>query len=242
VFGGVVDEYDRARPGYPDAVFDAIEPLAGMRVVDVGAGTGIATRMLEARGAVVIAVDVSHAMLRRAVTGHLSAAPVVGDGASLPLRSGCADVLCFAQSWHWLDPERRPVEAARVLGRDGRWCGWWSHGRADGEPWFDRTWSAIEASCPGTHRSQRDTDWGGELARSELFTVADRVTVPWVRRLRVDQWITDFKSHSYVAALPTVAATQLLERLRTLAVDRFPDGAMSVPYETWLWRATRAAP
>ena len=35
----------------PDRVFDALGPLVGLRVVDVGAGTGIATRALIARGA-----------------------------------------------------------------------------------------------------------------------------------------------------------------------------------------------
>jgi ubiquinone/menaquinone biosynthesis C-methylase UbiE len=39
-FEAVADEYDAARPSYPDDVFDALEPLAGRRVLDVGAGTG----------------------------------------------------------------------------------------------------------------------------------------------------------------------------------------------------------
>jgi ubiquinone/menaquinone biosynthesis C-methylase UbiE len=45
-FDAVADAYEAARPSYPDGVFDALGPLAGLRVLDVGAGTGIATRAL----------------------------------------------------------------------------------------------------------------------------------------------------------------------------------------------------
>ena len=56
-FESVADEYDTGRPGYPDGVFDALGPVAGLATLDVGAGTGIATRALIARGARVVAGD-----------------------------------------------------------------------------------------------------------------------------------------------------------------------------------------
>jgi len=235
VFHEVVDEYDRARPSYPAEVFDALEPLTGRRVLDGGAGTGIATRALQARGAHVVAFDISEEMLRRAQL-YASRAPVVAaDGAFLPFRSGWADLICFAQSWHWLDPERGCAEAARVLVADGRWCGWWSHARADGDSWFDDSWSAVEAACPGTHRGQRDIDWGEQVASSGRFVVADRITVAWLRHISVEQWITELRSHSYVAALSYTDRDRLLDRVRRFVSARFTDGAMAVPYETWLW-------
>ena len=64
-FDHVVDPYDRARPGYPPGVFDELEPLEGRRVLDAGAGTGIATRALAARGAEVVALDVGVQLLTR---------------------------------------------------------------------------------------------------------------------------------------------------------------------------------
>ncbi|MDP8909239.1 MAG: hypothetical protein M3N47_09035, partial [Chloroflexota bacterium] len=56
-FETVADQYDAARPSYPDEVFEALVPLEGLKLLDVGAGTGIATRALIARHADVIAVD-----------------------------------------------------------------------------------------------------------------------------------------------------------------------------------------
>ena len=66
IFGTVADLYDAARPGYPTQLFDALGMPAGRTVIDIGAGTAIATQELLARGAKVVAVDVSPETLVRA--------------------------------------------------------------------------------------------------------------------------------------------------------------------------------
>jgi SAM-dependent methyltransferase len=238
-FEAVADEYDAARPSYPNEVFDALGPLEGLHVLDVGAGTGIATRALIDHGARVVAVDPGPEVLRRAAAHTHSLAAVVGDGAFLPVRSGAVDMVCFAQSWHWLDEMRRVPETHRVLRSSGRWAGWWSHARADGEQWFDRYWTVVETWCSGTHRGQRDTDWGRTIALPGSFDVAERVTVPWIRQISVENWMTDQASHSYVAGLSRDRRTELLGELRAVLDEQFPSGAMAVRYETWLWIATR---
>ena len=238
-FETVADEYDAARPSYPAGVFDALGPLEERLVLDVGAGTGIASRQLLTRGALVIAIDPGTGVLARATARTAGLMAVAADGAVLPVRTGLADLVCFAQAWHWLDPSTRVGEAHRVLRAGGRWAGWWSHARADGETWFDAYWSVIEGACPGTHRGQRDTDWGATVEDAELFEVHDRVVVPWTREINVDGWMTDQASHSYIAALPGADRARLLADLRTVVEARFSDGSMSVRYETWLWIATK---
>lgn len=118
-FDAVAAQYAATRPGYPPALFDAIEelagrPLAGARVLDVGAGTGIATGLLPARGAQVTAVEPGAAM-----AGELRAAgtPLVrARGEALPFRDDAGfDVVGYAQAWHWTDPARSVPEAMRVL-------------------------------------------------------------------------------------------------------------------------------
>jgi SAM-dependent methyltransferase len=238
-FETVADAYDAARPSYPDEVYDALGPLEGLRVLDVGAGTGIATRALIARKANVVAVDPGREVLRRATARTPELPAVVADGALLPVRADAVDLVCFAQAWHWLDASRRVAEAHRVLRPGGRWAGWWSHARADGEVWFDRYWAEIERSCPGTHRRQRDTDWGNTIGLPGRFDVGRRVTIPWIRVIPVEDWMTDQASHSYVAALPEGARAPLLRNLRRVLDAQFPDGEMSIRYETWLWIASR---
>ncbi len=234
-FEQVVEEYDSSRPSYPPEVYDSLGPIDGAVVIDGGAGTGIVTRSLLARGARVIPLDIGPRVLMRAVERTPGLPAVVADGARLPFRDRCADLVCFAQSWHWLDPDQRCVEAARVLRPNGRWAGWWSHARADDEHWFDAYWSTIEVACVGTNRSQRDIDWGRGLIDSGLFDVSPRVVVPWERQTTVDSWLTDQASHSYVAGLPLSDRRHLLAHLGDIVRSEFPTGVMNVPYETWVW-------
>lgn len=51
--------------------------------------------------------------------------------------------------------------------------------------------------------------------------------------------MTDQASHSYIVGLPHDERDRLLTELREIALSRFCDGTMVVPYETWLWIATR---
>ncbi len=66
VFGEVAETYDRARPGYPDVVVDDIVARApqteGMRLLEVGCGTGKATVPFAARGFDLVALEPSEEM------------------------------------------------------------------------------------------------------------------------------------------------------------------------------------
>jgi len=238
-FDRVADEYAAGRPTHPDEVFDALEPLAGRVVLDGGAGTGIATRALLDRNASVVPFDIGSSVLRKAIERTPGLMAVVADGAQLPFRDECADLVCFAQSWHWLDPTSRVHEAARVLREGGRWAGWWSHARADGDQWFDAYWDLIERVCPGVVRSRRDLDGGSELTVSGLFDVSERLTSRWIRHVEIETWLLDDRSRSFVMGLPTDRREALLRGVRALLTESFPEGTVVVPYETWLWIGTK---
>ena len=194
-FDAIAEEYDAGRPGYPDALYDALEPLAGALVLEGGAGTGVATRGLLGRGARVVPFDPGQEVLRRAVLRTPGLSVVVADGAAMPFRDRCADLLCFAQSWHWLDEGRRSAEAARVLRPDGRWAGWWSHARADDESWFRAYWDLLESET-GAERIHRDIDWGERLRDEGSFDVGERVVIGWIREVTLEDWLTEEQSNS----------------------------------------------
>ncbi len=85
-------------------------PLDGRLVIDVGAGTGVVATAFRSRGARVVALDQSTAMLARA---RMPAA--AGDALRLPVSDGAADVTAagFLLS-HLAEPWRALVEMARV--------------------------------------------------------------------------------------------------------------------------------
>jgi SAM-dependent methyltransferase len=230
-FDRVADEYAAARPTYPPSVYDALGDLDGRVVVEGGAGTGLATRDLRARGAAVVALDIGAQMLH-----HNDGARVVADCARSPVRDGVADLACFAQCWHWIDPASASAETARLLRPRGRWAGWWNHARADGEAWFDRYWDVLE-SMTVARRTHRDTDWGATLDRT-WFGPPAKTVHPWTREVSIDGWLTDQRSHSYIGLAPGSGA-DVMDALARILVAEFGDGPVRCRYETWLWVAER---
>ena len=243
LFDPLVEFYDAARPEYPDAHFDALEeisqPLSGARVVEVGAGTGIATRALRRRGAVVLPVDHGAAMLRRLRSrGDEFPQPVQADAHALPVRSGWADLVCYAQAWHWTDPERACAEAARVLRPEGALAVWWNLVPAEGLDWLDRQHSRIEAANPGWIRGEHhNRPWAAEFA-SFGWSVETAVT-EWVRTLPLEDYMVWMHSKSYVAAIGKRNGDAALEEFmaaeRASLLEAFPDGEIVEPFVTELY-------
>ncbi|MEV6480664.1 methyltransferase domain-containing protein [Streptomyces sp. NPDC051576] len=200
-FDAAAAQYAASRPSYPAELFDSIEEfaacrLAGVRVADVGAGTGIATALLRERGAEVIAVEPGEAMageFRRALPGL----PIVrGDGNALPLAAASHDLITYAQSWQWTDPARSVPEALRVLRADGALAIWWNTTAFD-VPWIRDQHERIARHCGVEPRSAvRPTD--SEAIRLAGLTGL-RVTrrqVRWSRTVSLDVHLANIGSRS----------------------------------------------
>jgi SAM-dependent methyltransferase len=114
-FGAAAAQYERGRPGYPEAALDWLLPAQANRVLDLGAGTGKLTRQLVDRGLDVVAVEPSEGM-RAQFAGVLPQVPVLdGTAEAIPLPDHSVDTVLVAQAWHWVDVPRAVPEVARVL-------------------------------------------------------------------------------------------------------------------------------
>jgi SAM-dependent methyltransferase len=239
-FDGLVDDYDRARPSYPDELYDALPPLAGADVVELGAGTGIATRALLARGARVVATDLGPKVLRHNVMRSPRLRALVARAEELPLRAGAADLVCGAQMWHWVDVRRAATEVVRVLRPGGVLAVWWNEVEADGLPWWDAQQTRLEAANPRYTRDYRAQDYGAGLRRTALFaSVSDPVRVRWSRELDLTTYLAWLRSKSYVDAIPRPAYDEFLDAERASLRAAFPSGAIVEPFVTTLWLARR---
>jgi SAM-dependent methyltransferase len=241
-FDSAARQYDAARPSYPDGIYAILEVqsggLANKVVGDGGAGTGLVSRQLLERDAIVVAFDPGVGMLCRAQRRNPELRAVIAEAGAIPMRSKVLDLLCFGQSWHWVDQNQGANEAARVLKSGGFWAAWWNHPWADSEEWFDSFCTQLETRCPGYTRDSRNVDWCSQaIAASGLFLSPQRHIVAWNREVTVEDWLVDLTSHSYVIDLGEREATGLLADVERLLRRRFKDGAMAVPYQTRLWTA-----
>ena len=227
-FGAVAATYDAARPSYPDALFDAIEelsgrPLRGARVLDVGAGTGIVTRLLRGRGAEVVAVEPTPGMAEQ-LHRVLPEVPLVrADGNRLPFADGSADLVTYGQAFHWTTPEQSVPQARRVLRPGGALAVFWNvKDRTQG--WPAEQEQRMIAACPQYHGYGAVNQSAPELERLGLRS--GRSVLQWSRSIPVDQALADLESRSYVAVLPPERRAGLLAAEREALLAVFPDGVV----------------
>jgi SAM-dependent methyltransferase len=125
-FSDRVDDYVRYRPGYPVELIQFLGAKAGLSgssvVADIGAGTGIFTRLLLATGAKVLAVEPNDAMRRAAELEFLSRPnfeSVKGTAEATTLGDGSVSLITCAQAFHWFDPVATRREFRRILRPEG---------------------------------------------------------------------------------------------------------------------------
>jgi len=119
LFGSVAELYERYRLAYPTELVDAVLGYAGRPVytaLEVGAGTGKATRPLAARGIEVTALepDANMAKVLARVTHGVRVRPVVTTFERFRTESRY-DLVYAAAAWHWTNPTTRWVRAVQLL-------------------------------------------------------------------------------------------------------------------------------
>jgi ubiquinone/menaquinone biosynthesis C-methylase UbiE len=133
-FTGLATDYAKFRPGYAPQVATAIlgsldKQPARIDAADVGAGTGIWTRMLAARGLhSVTAVEPNDDMRNQGIETSRGTSVVwrKGSAEQTGLADASVDLLTMASSFHWADFDRACVEFHRALRPDGIFVALWN--------------------------------------------------------------------------------------------------------------------
>ena len=122
-FADRASDYARFRPSYPAEAIDAA--LAGMPIAsglvaaDIGAGTGISSRLFAERGVRVLAVEPNAAM-RESAEPHEGVTFVDGTAEATGLESASVDLVICAQAFHWFRPVEALAEFRRIVKPGGR--------------------------------------------------------------------------------------------------------------------------
>jgi SAM-dependent methyltransferase len=244
-FGGAAELYDRWRPSYPAAAVDyvvAAVPGAGA-AVEIGAGTGKATRLLAERGLRVTAVEPDPkmaAVLRANVPG---AEVMVSRFEEWDAGSAQFDVGVSAQAWHWVDhavgvPKLagllRPGGAMAVMANVPR------DGGVDLRSVLDPVYDAFVPDMP----PDPIRDWQGdfdlcaqEFAASGCFEVAPLWHVDWDDRLAASEFGELTQTHSTYRVLDDDTRARLVDAL--VAAIAGAGGVVTMQYRTAVLLARR---
>jgi SAM-dependent methyltransferase len=251
VFDEVPDLYDRVRPTYPDELFEDLAAIAGAgeasSVLEVGCGTGQATRSLAALGYSVTAVERGPNMARVARQRLTGFPNVAIETSSFEEWDDCGrrfDGVVAAASWHWVDPSVGWQRAHAVL-RPGGWMALIGNivVRRPGETEvYAQTADLHEEFSPGNpdwghpplEDEVRATDegWGQVVDPGDLFGPTVVRWYPFVQWFNGDGFADLLRSSSPYGALDPDVREPLLgaiaERIRTRMGDRVPRRYLSV--------------
>lgn len=231
-FGPVAEAYDRARPDYPAALVEDVLRYAGCgagsEVLEIGAGTGKATRMFCARGLSVLAIEPDREMAavasRQAATAGHALRIIQSDFESAELPAGAFPLAYSAQAWHWVDPRVGYRLARRVLRPGGVLAAFWNRidwsrcpVRGELQEAY-REAGAMEIRGGPMHPSlspppEPGDEWHPDLARAAGFGESATRRYERVLRYTTAEYGALLRTHSDHILLASDVRERLLERV-----------------------------
>ncbi len=243
-FGAIAEDYDRLRPGPPEAAIDWLVPVGCRVAVDVGAGTGLLTRALARRVPEVVAVEPDQRMaaVLRARSDRFAGIRVAqGRGEAIPVPDASADGVFASSAWHWLDPELAPREIARVL-RDGGRLGviWTSRDR--GTDWVREVESFRGRAA--RQADDRDARWPPHRREvslpDDLFGAVESASFSFTRQMTIDDFVDMLATYSGAIAASPQEREAGLAHVREVLERQFPGASqIDVPMRSQCFRAGR---
>jgi ubiquinone/menaquinone biosynthesis C-methylase UbiE len=127
-FNQVAELYDQVRPRYPARLFDDLVALSGLphggRILEMGAGTGIATLPLAERGYRIVAIELGAelaAVARKKLSQFDNVDVVVANFEEWRLPREPFDLVLGATAWHWSTQYWATRRPRTLSGLEGRW-------------------------------------------------------------------------------------------------------------------------
>ncbi|WP_114854267.1 class I SAM-dependent methyltransferase [Brachybacterium sp. YJGR34] len=239
------EDYDRLRPGYPEAVLDALldsvpEGADGRaaRAIDLGAGTGKLSWALSERGLEVTAVDTSAEMLAAARRGGPALATHLAPAEATGLEGASAQLVTVAQAWHWFDAAAASAEVARLLAPGGV---------------LALVWNMLDVTIPWVHRLSRIMH-AGDIHREDFRPTVGPELAPlrrgvhdWEDPMPTQDVIDLARTRSYVLTATEERRERVLANLDWYLHDHLGHergAVIGLPYRTdwFLYRAAPSSP
>jgi SAM-dependent methyltransferase len=212
--------YDRVRPGYPEALFEDVVALSGIRpsgrVLEIGCGTGQATVPLARRGLSILGIELGEnlaAVARVNLAGYPGLEVWTGAFEEWPVEEGAFDLAVAATSFHWIDPGVRYWKTAQALRPRGAMALFWNlHVQGDAcGGFFEAVQRVYERETPELiPKDYRPLDCPDEApapVKPEEIEQTGLFGAVTVRRYRWDQ---EYDTSGYLRVLDTYSGHRAL--------------------------------
>lgn len=238
-FSNRVADYVRYRPDYPPALLAWLHGEIGVardaKVADIGAGTGISSKMFLDAGHEVVAVEPNAAMRAAALDwlgSNAKFSAVDGSAEATQLADASVDLVASAQSFHWFDQQAVKPEWRRILRKNGLVAIWWNSRKLRGSAFlegyeqllneFGSDYSSVSERYDDDAHMQR---WfGAGLRGSARFAHAQRLDFDALRGRLL--------SSSYAPLADDARHAPMLRALRELFDATAENGRVDFAYDT----------
>jgi SAM-dependent methyltransferase len=224
LFGLVAESYERYRLDYSHDLLDTVLAYAGRPVhtaLEVGAGTGKATRVFASRGIEVIALEPDPdmaAVLRKATRGlhvRLVVAPLEQFHAESPV-----DLVFAAASWHWTNAATRWTQAVELLVPGGVLALFGKPAELKDPDLFAAV-EEIEKRLLSADNPAEVHPWSiEEMAAADGFTDVERRDLPSVATATAADFVGRLSTVSAYLMLGPRERAEALRKVRSVLPDR----------------------
>ncbi|MEV6609446.1 class I SAM-dependent methyltransferase [Kutzneria sp. NPDC051319] len=241
-FGIDPARYDRNRPSYPnDLITRIVAGSPGPTVLDVGCGTGIASRQFQAAGCTVLGVEPDARMADFARSTGVEAE--VSTFEAWDARKRRFDAVVSGTAWHWVDPVAGTAKAVEVLRPGGRLATFW-HVFDLPKPIATAFAEIYRRVVPDAPFDFNTTKSMIELYEAQFERAADGMRqagltepeiwrYPWERHYTRDEWLELLSTHGGMTPLTADQRAEILTDIAPALGDGF-----TLPYLTAAVTAT----
>lgn len=240
-FSDRVENYVKYRPGYPKEVLDLFRDEMNLRndsvVADIGAGTGISSRLFLENGNPVVGVE-PNALMRAAAKEFLKDFPnfsaIDGTAEDTSLESQTVDFIVAAQAFHWFDETKTRKEFKRIIKNDGFVVLMWNERRLDADAFH----TAYENLL-----TEFGTDY--EKVRHENITkedLRDFFGTDFRQAIFQNRQTVDFEglkgrmlSSSYIPSQENPRFSEMIKNLKSLFATHAENGKIDILYDCKLF-------
>jgi SAM-dependent methyltransferase len=252
VFDGSAQYYDEVRPGYPEELVEDIIRISGLpdsgRILEVGCGTGQATKPFAQRGYEMLCLDIGVELLkiaRKKFQGYHKVKFLNVSFEEWKPETATFDLLISATAFHWIDPEIGYSQAAKILRENGFIALFWNMHPSPYTDFFVDAQKIYRKVVPewgnpvlSPSTEERIKQIKEKMDPFNLFREFEIRIYPWTRKYSTSQYLKLLETYSDHKSLEENRQRTLYKGISDIIENNY-GGFVERPYLTVLYIAQK---